>query len=31
VLESIKITLQDNNRTKYGVQFEKLLGMLTIK
>ena len=25
VLESIKITLQDNNRTKYGVQFEKLL------
>ena len=31
VLESIKITLQDNNRTWYGVQFEKLLGMLTIK
>ena len=31
VLESIKITLQDNNRTRYGVQFEKLLGMLTIK
>jgi pyridoxal kinase len=25
VLESIKITLQDNNRTWYGVQFEKLL------
>jgi pyridoxal kinase len=25
VLESIKITLKDNNRTKYGVQFEKLL------
>ena len=31
VLESIKITLQDDNRTWYGVQFEKLLGMLTIK
>ena len=31
VLESIKITLKDNNRTSYGVQFEKLLGMLTIK
>jgi len=25
VLESIKITLKDDNRTKYGVQFEKLL------
>ena len=25
VLESIKITLKDNNRTWYGVQFEKLL------
>lgn len=31
VLDSIKITLKDDNRTKYGVQFEKLLGMLTIK
>ena len=25
VLESIKITLKDDNRTRYGVQFEKLL------
>ena len=25
VLESIKITLKDDNRTSYGVQFEKLL------
>ena len=31
VLESIKITLKDDNHTRYGVQFEKLLGMLTIK
>ena len=28
VLESIKITLKDDNRTNYGVQFEKVLGTL---